>query len=375
VNHEPTDEAPRGIWEPVARWCRAHPVRAGAVAGWYQQTSAIVSSLVVLPIIIRILGPHEAGQWFALQSLVTLIGLADFGFSMVISRQVSYSLQRAHTQKAIAPDLIETAPGWNGVRQIYAASRRIFFWVGAAAIVGSITIYQCVLPHTNLALHGSIHSAFVWYTMTLGLVVAFQARLSQSILDGFGRMEVGRFFLGTHQLLVNLASAAVLSIRPSLLSMSFVVLASSILLLVFMKAALRRVSAGRLSSPASPCPELDKRLWRVALPFGFVNSGAYLGGAAQIPLLGSLLGPAEVTPYYVALRVSQGLYAAVAQLTTPQLPFFTGEYASGKLQTAMKRMARTITWGTSLHICAAAFLYFGSPPVVDLQARPSPFSA
>ena len=147
--------------------------------------------------------------------------------------------------------------------------------------------------------------------------------------------------------------------------MSFVALAASILLLFFMKRTLRQVSAGRLSEPSMPCPELDKRLWRVALPFGFVNSGAYLVGAAQIPLLGSLLGPAEITPYYVALRVSQALYAAVGQLTTPQLPFFTGDCAAGKFHAAMRRMARTVAWGTALHVLAAAFLFFGSPPLVS----------
>jgi len=319
--------------------------------------------LVVLPIVIRILGSHEAGQWFALQGFVALIGLADFGFSMVISRQVAYSLEWTSARTFAAPDLIETAPGWDGVRQIYAASRRIFLWVAIIAILGSVTIYHLVLPHTNLALHGSGQSAVVWYAMTLGLVFAFQARLSQSVLDGLGRMELGRFILGTHQLLVNLGSAAVLWIRPDLLSMSFVVLAASAILLFFMQRTLKSVSAGRLVAPPMPCPELDRRLWRVALPFGFVNSGAYLVGAAQIPLLGSLLGPAEVTPYYVAQRVSQALFAAVAQLTTPQLPFFTGECAAGNLRAAMSRMARTISWGAALHILAAGFLYYGSPPL------------
>jgi O-antigen/teichoic acid export membrane protein len=169
---------------------------------------------------------------------------------------------------------------------------------------------------------------------------------------------------------VNLVSAAVLWIRPDLLSMSVVVLAASVVLLFFMKRTLNKVSAGRLSVSATRCPELDRRLWRVALPFGFVNSGAYLAGAAQIPLLGSLLGPAEVTPYYVALRVSQALFAGVAQLTTPQLPFFTGECAAGNLQAAMRRMARTITWGTALHVLAAGFLYFGSPQVVSWLIGP-----
>ena len=163
MNHRPTSGAASRLWRLAARWCREHPVRAGAVAGWYQQTSGVISSLIVLPIIIRILGSHEAGQWFALQSFVTLIGLADFGFSMVISRQVSYSLQRTNVRTAITSDLIETAPGWNGVRQIYAASRRIFFWVEIIAIAASITIYHFILPHTNLALHGSLQSALVWY--------------------------------------------------------------------------------------------------------------------------------------------------------------------------------------------------------------------
>src|SRR5947207_555698 len=97
-------------------WVRRHPVRAGALAGWYQQFAGGVVLLAIVPIVNARLSVSEAALWFSFQSLAAAVTLTDFGIGFAISRQVAYSLSMT-TSVGIA-DFISTRPGWAGVSDI-----------------------------------------------------------------------------------------------------------------------------------------------------------------------------------------------------------------------------------------------------------------
>jgi O-antigen/teichoic acid export membrane protein len=355
------------ILKQLRNWSLAHPARAAVLAGWYQQGCATLGAIIAIPFILRLLGQSEAGLWFSLQGVIAMVGLADFGFSMAISRQAAHSLALSDAKPAKhAPDLIATRPGWPGVSEIYASARIIFWCVTAGAGLLLIILYQVVLPFTKLVEGRSPSTALVWYALGASILLNLQARLSQSFLDGIGFMFLGRFINGTYSLLWNLASVVALLLMPGLLGMSLAVFGFSVLQLIAMHLALSRLAGAQIDYAAPRSRTLSNHLWRVALPFGFVNSGTYLIGAVQVPLLGSILGPAAVAPYYLAARISQTLHAAVQQITTTQLPFFTQQCARGHISAAKARMRRTIALGTALYFLAGLFLYFGSPPLVKL---------
>jgi O-antigen/teichoic acid export membrane protein len=355
-------------------WLKNHPARAATLAGWYQQGCAIFGSIIAIPVVLKLLGKHDAGLWFSFQGFLLMIGLADFGFSMAISRQAAHSL-RFDKDKYIAraPDLIETRPGWLGVSDLYASSRLIFWRLTIIAGVGLIVLHEAVLPFTRLMEGRSIQFAFVWYALGLSTLLTFQTRLSQSFLDGIGYMFLGRFIAGNYQLLWNLAAVAALLLAPGLLGMALAVLAASVLQLFAMHFALKKVAGNHIDFSLPASKPLIHRLWKVALPFGFVNSGSYLVGAVQVPLLGSILGPAAVAPYYLAARISQTLGAAVLQLTTSHLPIFTQQCASGDMIGAKRRMEHTFWFGVFAHLAGALFLYFASPKIVDLWVGPGQY--
>jgi len=120
------------FYRQVLNWSQSHPARAAVFAGWYQQGCSIFGAVVAIPFILRLLGRSDDGLWFSLQGFLTMLGLADFGFSLAISRQAAYSLRFSEASSAArAPDLIETQPGWRGVSELYASSRVIFWRVTA----------------------------------------------------------------------------------------------------------------------------------------------------------------------------------------------------------------------------------------------------
>lgn len=349
-------------------WSRAHPARAAVLAGWYQQGCTTLGAIISIPVIMQLLGRNDAGLWFSLQGFLTMLGLADFGFSSAISRQAAHSLHLvAGSAPAIhRPDLIETSPGWAGVSELYGASRLLFWRVTAGAAVMLVILYHAVIPFTRLIEHRSFGTAVTYYALGISVLLTLQTRLSLSFLDGTGYMFLSRLILGTYGIVWNVASVVALFIVPGLLSMSLMVLIASALLYAMMHLALTRVAGREIEFSAPASKPMVRRLWKVALPFGLVNSGVYLVGTVQVPLLGAILGAAVVAPYYIAYRITQTLHVAVQQITLTQMPLFTQQLAAGHVPAAKHRMLRTLSLAGVLYTGAGLLLYLGSPSLVRL---------
>jgi O-antigen/teichoic acid export membrane protein len=362
------------VFERVANWTREHPARAAVLAGWYQQGCTTLGAAIAIPFVLRLLGKSDAGLWFSLQGFLALLGLADFGFSSALTRQVAHSLTLdRNAYKTAAPDLVQTSPGWAGVSELYGASR-LLFWritVGTAALV--ILLQQIIFRFTKLAETDSYRTSVIWYAMGVTVLLSMQTRLSQSFLDGLGYMYLTRFIAGTYGLLWNAASVVGLLLFPGLISMSFAVLGASILQYAAMHLALGSSAGKRMRFDIPASRLLVSRLWRISLPFGVVNSGAYLVGTVQVPLLGLLLGAASVAPYYLAARLSQTLHSAVQQLTAAQMPLFTQDLAAGNSQGARQRMRRTGILAGAFYLGSAAFLFFLSPWLVRIWVGPGQY--
>jgi len=356
------------------KWSQSHPARAAVLAGWYQQGCTTLGAIIAIPFILKLLGRSDAGLWFSLQGLLTILGLADFGFSSAVIRQAAYSLRFDSTKPAAGgQDLIETRPGWAGISELYASSRVLFWGVTGVAGLLMILLYEAVLPFTKLIEVRSLHTALVWYAVGGSILLNLQTALSRSFLDGIGYMFLGRFISGTYALVWNIASVAALLVAPDLFSMAMAVLGVSVVQFAAMHLALSRLAGREIDFTVPASKLLVRSLWKVSLPFGVVNSAVYLVGAIQIPLLGSILGPIAVAPYYLAARISQTLGTAVQQITVTQLPHFTQQLAAGECEAAKNRMARTIRIGFTLYLLASIFLYFVSPSLVRLWVGPGQY--
>jgi O-antigen/teichoic acid export membrane protein len=363
------------FFRQFANWARAHPARAAVVAGWYQQGCSTLGAIISIPLILRYLSPTDAGLWFSLQGFLLILGLADFGFSPAVSRQAAHSLHLVpgDEQRLRRPDMIDTAPGWPGVSELYGSSRVLFWRITAFAALAMILLYHAVLPLTRLIEHRSPTVTLTYYALGAAVLLNLQTRLSHSFLDGIGYMSVSRAISGTYGFLWNIASVVGLMLVPGLFSMSLGVLACALLQYWAMNLALARAAGTRIDFEAPSSKPFVRRLWKVSLPFGVVNSGVYLLGAVQVPLLGAMLGAAAVAPFYLAARIGQTLHTAVQQVTLTQMPLFTQQLAAGEIAAARRRMLKTLRIGTILYLLSGLFLYFVSPPVVRLWVGPGKY--
>lgn len=340
------------------------------MAGWYQQLCAAGGALLIIPILINSLGIEVAGVWFALQGIIAIFTLSDFGFSMAITRQVAHSFYADHEVDHLSSDLIKTCTGWQGVAAIYAASRTIFLRVMLVSILLFIIAYELVLPHTNLLPNPTTETTLVWYLLAGSFGLIFQAKLSQAFLDGLGYMYLSRVVAGTYQLLCGGFSILSLWMGFGLTGLAVVLLVSSFVQFIAMHMSLRRISTNQLISMHEKTPLIIGKLCKVAIPFGLVSTGGYLVGAVQVPLLGALLGPSVIASIYIAFKISQTMGSAVLQIVTAQMPLFTKQCAQGHWTDARRRMIKMLIIGTGLHIFVALSLYIISPIVVEWWIGP-----
>lgn len=344
------------------KWLELHPGKAGALAGWFQQACSGLATLALIPLILARMSPQDAGLWFSFQGLSTLVGLTDLGIGFVVARQVAFSRAAGENADVKAHgDFLHTAPGWAGIAEVHAATRRIFSQISLGSLVVLAVLYELILPGTALlgARHAELRLA--WYLLGGATILLLRTRQDQGFLDGLGKLHLGRLLAGGYQLAVGAATLGALLAGGGLRMMAAGVGVVTLAYLAVVRALFLREAAGRLRNAAPPTGAMVRDLWRVALPMGVVNVSAYLVSAIQVPLIGMVLGPQFVAPFYAAQKMGQMLNAAVMQMVAPQLPLFTSALAAGRSGEALWRMRRIVLLITGLAVFANAGFYFLSP--------------
>ncbi|MEI6703731.1 MAG: hypothetical protein WCL71_09395 [Deltaproteobacteria bacterium] len=356
-------------------WIDRHPAKAGTLAGWYQQVCGLVAAVVAVPPVIRLLPASEAGIWFAFQAMLAVIQLTDFGFFLVLSRQVAFSMTTHEPQGDSGTDFLSLRPGWEGVSDIYALTCRIFRWVCGFGFIVLVILYHYVLPLGKMLEHSGSETAVSWYLMGLSTLLLVQAKPHQALLDGMAKVHLTRILSGTQFLVSGFGVVAVLIAGGRLIHMSFAVLVIAILNYAAVRWCVIRATGNCLVPAVSlPRDRLVKFL-RVSVPLGVLSLSAFMVTSVQVPLVGFLLGTAVVPTYYLAQRIGTVMNQACLQFMFPQLPLFTQQIGACRYPDAVYRMRRTLILVSTLSVVANVVFYAGSPLLVEWWIGPGRYLA
>ena len=356
-------------------WIGRHPAKAGTLAGWYQQGCGLVAAVVAVPLVIRLLPPGDAGLWFAFQSMLAVIQLTDFGFSLVLSRQVSFSMAAQGMLDETGADFLIMRPGWEGVSDIYALTCRIFRWVCLLGFMLLAILYHFVLPLGKMLEHRDVETAISWYVMGLSTLLLVQAKPHQALLDGMARIYLTRMLSGSQFLLSGFGVVVVLMSGGRLIHMACAVFSIAILNYAAVRWCVHRIVGHRLVPPVRLPKVSLVKCWRVATPLGLLSLSAFMVSSVQVPLVGFLVGPAAVPAYYLAQRIGAVLNQACLQFVFPQLPLFTQEIGARQYLNAARRMSRSLA-GVSVSILLVNVVFYaGSPRMVEWWVGPGRYLA
>lgn len=87
----------------------------------------IFVSILVLPLILRMLSPDELGLWYVFISISSLVLLVDFGFSTTLQRHITYAVSGVSEILEIGvPTQSSNQPNYPLVKAIVIAAKRIY---------------------------------------------------------------------------------------------------------------------------------------------------------------------------------------------------------------------------------------------------------
>jgi len=346
-----------------------YPVRAATLAGLFQQACSAGSMILLFPFIISNLSGADSGLWFSFQGFVAVAGLCDFGLGFVVARQTSYSLAQT-TEGGISGDFIDFGSGPDGVRRMRRHVEKIYNRTGAAAVIVGIVIYEAILPHTK-ALDGvTDDSRLVWYFMLATGLFLLQVNRWNSILNGAHNVFTARIIFGLFFLLQGISVAIAAIITESVLVMSIVSLAVALIYFQATKfAAIKTIPELSTSTNEPIDSELVKRLWKVAVPVGCTNTSSFLITSAQVPMLGALLGPSYVAPFYLAQRLLQFSAMVAQQPITSQLAQFTSALSRMEKARANQIMRKSLLVFFPLVFLACLGFFIFSPMIASFLAE------
>src|SRR5438445_4262638 len=209
-----------------------------------------------------------------------------------------------------------------------------------------------------------------WYQLGAATITTLQSKLYQGALDGLGQLYWGRLVSGSAQLLSGALVIVALHFKSALTAPALAVLTVSVLQMAGLRHVLMAVAKGRLRLGRARRQIPLRRLWKVAVPFGVVNSAAYLVSIIQVPLLGSILGAEVIAPFYLAQRIGQIGTNVIHQFLLPQIPLFTQQIAANDWNTACHRMRRILLVAGLGALGCFALYYLLSPRMVELWVGP-----
>lgn len=167
---------------------RNRRILASAGFGVFQRFVQVASTLVLMPIMLRALGPAKFGIWGAAASLAWMSGLADVGTGSALVTLVARSL--AHKEAGEARDHITGALTIGGAVSCLMLLLAWMAWMGGALHGGS-TSY--LIAFVGLALNVPLNSANnVWMALQKGYVSGFW-ELVQTVLTTAGLISAAVF--------------------------------------------------------------------------------------------------------------------------------------------------------------------------------------
>jgi O-antigen/teichoic acid export membrane protein len=359
----------------ISQWIQNHPARAGTLAGWYVQMSSSISALVTVPLVLHSLSSSDAGLWFTFQSIVVIAAMSDFGFSLAFSRQIAWSLggmeQASHSPHS--PDLIRTRDGWLGVSDVHYASKRFFCAIALLAFGLMAILYHFLLPLGHLLDSSTREAPIAWYVLAVGTSLMLYTKSYLSLLEGTGWIYASNFLFGTYQLICGIGVIIALSVGGRLVAMASTTLFATIIFLTAAIWSVRREYSDLLAEPIDLSRDSKKKIVFVALPLGVLMMSGFLVSSIQVPLIGSLLGAASVSGFYLAQKIGQLLSRLVLHIANPQIPIFTREISSGARHNARYRIWRTT--GVVAGAAALVFItyYCASPFLIRMWVGPKQY--
>jgi len=322
---------------------RAKRFVASSLARTLETIVAIISGLIMMPLMIRILGENLYGIWIIIGSIVGSLYLFDIGMSSTVTRYVSYALSQKDRRRA--SQVMSTAFA------IYSALSLIII-LTAVAIALSATFFVDSPENTRLV-------QILILIVGLNVAVEFPFKSYAGIAGYHLRQDLLSYSRITFKIVSTLVVAWLLFEGYQLIAIALVQLTSS-----FFSNLVFRFIAHYLEPEVRLQPRLiDKATVQEIFSFSawafIVDLSRLLKERGDVWMVAVLTAPALLTIYYVGVRLVEYANQLLYKAFGFTLPLYTEAVARhDDIELARKvRLFIRLNTIVAIGLLTAAFLF------------------
>ena len=287
-------------------------------------------SIVVLPLILKMLSAEEVGLWYVFLSISSLALLIDFGFSATLMRHISYAVSGAsEILEEGVPHQIGDEPNYALVKSIVDAAKGIYRLLAVIATI-ALSIGGTFYIVYVLNIH-EIELIFAWGFYALASVLTILSSFWLPILKGSGAIKAANKVTIFSKLTYLILAAIGLTFRGGLVLLTLAYLLSIVMMWVWSQIEFRRhLGASYVQAHKDESyhiKEVFARIWPNSKRSGLVNIGAWL----------TTKGSTLISSYFLGLEVT-GQFGVTIQLLT-----VVGNVSSLLFNTYLPELASTRT--------------------------------
>lgn len=313
----------------------------------------IFVSILVLPLILKMLSPSELGLWYVFISISSLVLLVDFGFSTTLQRHITYAVSGvSEILEEGVPQQTSDQPNYPLVKAIVIAANKIYKYLSSIAGFFLLTVgFIYVVLILNIR---ELDLVIAWAIYALGSFLQLKTNFWIPILKGSGAIKAANkvFIFSKSSYLI--FAAIGLALHGGLILLTTSYLLSVIINWIWAQYELHK-HLGEDYLKSAPQDSYDSKkvfniVWPNAKRMGLVNLGSWATNRGSTLISSYFLG-LEVTGQ---LGVSIQLFTVVGNVANLLLNSYLPELASTRTNHDDKRFKQLfmrsmiVQWGLTI---------------------------
>lgn len=279
---------------------------------WLSYSTKALALFGILPLILNRFSSGDIVLWYLFSTIISLQGIADFGFRQTFSRIISYAFGGAKDIAVFKTDKVNKLEGHNEgpnrllLNQIVSTMKRMYLWL-------TLVVFLLMAIFGTWSMHNPIKDASIvyqawwcWIVVLFVSVIGFYGKIYLNFLEGLNKIALVRRIETFTSIGAILSSMIVLYIAPTLLNL-VIVNQFWVVVVVFRDIYLcRKINGGIYKEVSKNLPfdnQIFQKVWHPAWRSGI--SGFMSVGLTNITgLIYAQIGNAtEVASYLLALRI------------------------------------------------------------------------
>ncbi|MCF8275168.1 MAG: hypothetical protein K9J17_00420 [Flavobacteriales bacterium] len=307
------------------------------ITTWFSYFAKSGSLLFVLPLVLTQFQTEEVAVWYLFASIISMGGLADFGFSSTFIRLIAMALGGARDvlviKKHANPQSNTGAENWELVSKLFSTMKVIYIAVASTAFICLAIFGTLALKRPISQVNDQQFAWLAWGILIAATTVDFYGKIYSNYLEGLFKIALVRRVETVFKVLNILSNIGVLLYSPSLLNLvavnSFWIVTNT----VRNRMLAVRVYDGKLSKFANHPFELSffKKVWKPAWRGGI--SGLMSNGLTNLTgvLYAQMASSEMLASYLLALRIITEVKRVSNAPFYSKIPFLVRTRAKGQI--------------------------------------------